>query len=461
MTDQQFDNIEALSSKHTFTIVTAHQPSLFGGPLYYIFKICSVINLCKQLNKHYDDYHFVPTFISGGEDHDFDEIDHMHLYNKTVKWNRDASGPVGRLDLEGLDIAIEDLAGIIGTSLHAIEMIELLKSCKNGAKTYGDFVFRFVNKLFGKYGLIVLDMDNVAYKKQFSEVLKRELLEGISKPYVVKTQEKLLKNRFKAQAFPREINLFYLGAGGRQRIEKKQNGFYILKTDLVFTEAEIIEELENHPENFSPNVIMRPLYQESIVPNLAYIGGGGEIAYWLERKSQFKAFGVFYPMLIRRNSAMILNKGDVKIMDKLNLSIEDVFKEEQELISAFVAKQSPVNLSLTDEKNSLKTTFNSIATKSKEVDPTLEKSVLAEMSKLLKNVNNMESRMERAVKAREDINVKKINKLKQKLFPNNGLQERFANFLPHYISIGPDFFDVLIENLNPMDRKFVVLSDLV
>lgn len=453
----QKDNIEALLSENTYTITTAHQPSLFGGPLYYVLKIASVVNLCKQLNSAYPDINFVPTFVSGGEDHDFEEIDHLHLYGKTISWKREAVGSVGRLSTEGLKETIDEVAAILGDRPIAQEMTSALYKFLENSTTYGDFVFQFVNHLFGKYGVLAVNMDNKKLKQQFVPFMKKEILEQPSKDFVNATQNALEQHRFKAQAFPRDINLFYICEQGRNRIEQEGNHFKVLDTEHQFSLDEIIVELEKHPERFSPNVVMRPIYQESILPNLAYIGGGGEIAYWLERKTQFEHFNVFFPMLIRRNSVMILNKGQIKTLTKLNFTVEDIFEDTDQLIFKFINAASDVEIRLDVQKNDIEKSYKEIAKKSAAVDPSLAKSVLADMTKQLKNIDQMESRIKRSLKSQQEVNVKKIEKLKEKLFPNHGLQERYDNFLPHYLAIGPSFFDVLIDNLDPMDRNFVCI----
>ena len=456
-TEVQKNNIAALLSDNTYTIITAHQPSLLGGPLYYVLKIASTIHLCKQLKAKYPDSHFVPTFVSGGEDHDFDEIDHLHLYGKTITWERDSKGAVGRLSTDGLREVIGQVSEILGTKPLALEMMDSLNKILAGCTTYGEFVFKFVNHLFGKYGLIVINKDNAKLKRRFAPLMKKEILEQISKSLISETQEKLEQHKFKAQAFPREINLFYFCEEGRKRIEQNGDAYAIVDTDIQFTEAEIIAELDQHPERFSPNVVMRPLYQEYCIPNLAYIGGGGEIAYWLERKTQFEAFDVFYPMLIRRNSVMILNGGHLKTIHKLGFQVSDVFNDVDKLIFQFINATADVEIKLDYQKRQIEEAYQQIATKSAAVDPSLSKSVLAEMTKQLKNIDNMESRIKRSLKSQEEVNVKKIEKLKEKLFPNNGLQERYDNFLPHYLDIGASFFDILIQNLDPLERKFLCI----
>jgi uncharacterized protein YllA (UPF0747 family) len=233
----------------------------------------------------------------------------------------------------------------------------------------------------------------------------------------------------------------------------------VLNTNYEFTEEDMIDEIENHPERFSPNVIMRPLFQELIVPNLAYIGGGGELAYWLERKSQFEHFGINFPMLIRRNSAMWVDKGSIKKMNKFGLNVNDLAGEIEALVKEFVRKNSEGELSLNAEKSALEAIFKDIATKTKKTDPTLVKTVWAEHAKQLKSLENLENRLLKAEKQKQEISINQIRGLKDRLFPGDGLTERKENFLQYYVRYGDSFFDVLKENLHPLEKGFVVVLD--
>ena len=454
----QQSNIKSLLLDNTFTVITAHQPSLFGGPMYYIYKICSVINLSQQLNSRYPDTHVVPVFINGSEDHDFDEIDHFNIFGKDIKWEREAEGPVGRLTTKGLQDVLNQTQSILGDSENAVDILNILQKALKTASNYNDFVFRFVNALFAKYGLLVINTDNKVLKSNFRNILRKEIIDRPSQKIVLSTQEELTGKGFKAQAHPRDINLFYLGYGGRQRITFADGKYQIVDTEYSFSELEILEELEKSPENFSPNVVMRPLYQEFTLPNLAYIGGGGEIAYWLERKKQFEEFNVFYPMLIRRNSALLVNKGTQKQTSKLELTTDLLFDRTDSIINAFLLNQVEEDISIEDEKKAIEEAYIIIAEKAKVHDPTLSKSILAEMTKQLKSVDNLGGRIKRVLKSKEETNVNRIKKLKEKLFPGDGLQERHDNFLQYYSDLGPELIEYLITNLDPLDRRFSIIS---
>ena len=451
------ENIDLLSQKNTFTVVTAHQPSLFTGPLYYILKIFSTINLAEQLNAKYPQYNVVPVFVTGGEDHDFEEVNHTNLFGKKIEWESGEMGSVGMMKTDKLPLA--ELKEILGNSEKAQEVFSIFEKAYTKNERYSDGVIEMVHRLFAEYGLVVLNMTRPELKAKFRNIAEEEILNQSSFKIVNETIEKLETIGLNAQASPREINLFYLKNQMRERIVFEEGKYQVLNSKLSFSEKEIKEELQNHPERFSPNVILRPLYQEIILPNLAYIGGGGEIAYWLERKTQFEHYGINFPMLIRRNSAMWIDKTSGKKLKKVGLTETEIFADTDGLIKNFVKLNTEAELSLKDEKKEINRIFDSILAKAKKIDPGLNKAVQGEMAKQLKAVSNLEAKLLRAEKNNHDVALNQIRGIKDKLFPGNGLQERKENFLGIYLKHGRDFFDILKENLNPLDKNFTVFSE--
>lgn len=458
-TESVSNNIESLLSENAFTLITAHQPSLFTGPLYYIFKIISAINLTKTLRAHYPDNQFVPVFITGGEDHDFEEVNHLQIFNKTLTWESGEMGSVGMMSTKTIRPVLDELKNILGDSDHANKIYSIIEKAHTQNDKYADATIELANELFKEEGLVILNMNHPKLKKAFVPIIKAEIINQESHELVNQTIDKLNEVGFGAQASPREINFFYLRNQIRERIVFENSKYQVLNTNYEFTEEDMIDEIENHPERFSPNVIMRPLFQELIVPNLAYIGGGGELAYWLERKSQFEHFGINFPMLIRRNSAMWVDKGSIKKMNKFGLNVNDLAGEIEALVKEFVRKNSEGELSLNAEKSALEAIFKDIATKTKKTDPTLVKTVWAEHAKQLKSLENLENRLLKAEKQKQEISINQIRGLKDRLFPGDGLTERKENFLQYYVRYGDSFFDVLKENLHPLEKGFVVVLD--
>ncbi len=453
-------NVNSLSDPHTFTVTTAHQPSLFTGPLYYIYKIISTIHLARQLKAAYPTYHFVPVFINSGEDHDFEEVNHTHIYGKKLVWESGETGSVGKMKTHSMRPVLDELQGILGASGHAVELFKLVEESYTRHERYSDATTYLVHGLFKAYGLVVLDPNKPALKRAFIPYIQRELLERPSKALVDQTAAALEAAGFSGQAHAREINFFYLGDQSRERIVFENGHYNVLNTDLTFTEEAILAELQAHPERFSPNVIMRPIFQELILPNLAYVGGGGELAYWLERKSQFELFGLPFPVLVRRNSVLWLDKNSALRLEKLGLQVTDLFEDTELLIKRYVAAQSETELNLEAEKSQLLSLFESIRQKAHQIDPTLPAAVMAEHAKQLKIVEQLEGRLVRAEKQRHDTAIQQIRNLREKFFPGNGLQERYDNFSAYYAKYGSSFFDTLLLHLDPLQRDFLVVTEM-
>ena len=456
------EKIISLGDEKTFTVTTAHQPSLLTGPLYLIYKIFSTINLSEKLNAAYPENRFVPIFVIGGEDHDFEEVNSISIFGKKITWQRgkDEKGAVGMMKTASLRAVLEELKPILGESEAAQSVFKMIEKAYTSHELYQDATQDLLNQLFGKYGLVVLNMNDAALKRLFIPIMKRELTEQFSKNLVEKTQSELELLGFKPQAFAREINLFYLKPNLRERIVEENGIYRVLNTEITWaSQADILNELERTPQYFSPNVVLRPLFQEIILPNLAYIGGGGELAYWLERKTQFETFGVNFPMLIRRNSAMFLDKGTQDRLQKLNVQLVDLTENTDNLIKKYVEKQATDPLSINAEKTALNDIFETILKNAIAVDASLEKAVLAEKTKQLQSLDALESRILKAEKQKHETALNQLKAVQQKLFPNGGLQERTDNILPIYLKHGDAFFDVLKAHLNPLEQGMVVILE--
>ena len=351
-------NIELLLNSNTYTITTGHQLNLFTGPLYFLYKIISTINLSKELKEKYPNYNFVPLYWMATEDHDFEEINYYNFKGRKFHWNKESSGPVGRLSTEGLKDFFEVYACELGSGTNANAIKKMFQEAYLNHSNLAEATRHLANALFGKYGLVILDADNADLKRTFIPYIKDELIHQTSHKNVIETAEKL-KN-YTIQVNPREINLFYVEDNLRERIILENGKYKVNNTQMEFSESEILSLLEKHPEKFSPNVILRPLYQEVILPNLCYIGGGGEIAYWLELKSFFNAVKVTFPILLLRNSALLTTEKQVKKADKLGLTWSDLFSKQKDLVNAKTTALSEFPIDFSPQKEHLRKQFEAL-----------------------------------------------------------------------------------------------------
>ncbi len=452
------NNIESLKNSNTYTITTGHQLNLFTGPLYFIYKIITVINLSKELKQKFPENNFVPVYWMATEDHDFEEINHFYLFNQKHEIAKSKHGAVGRMKLDNIESVFSQLDETLKGRTGLEDVLALLKKHYKSSNTYTQAIRGLVNELFGKYGLVIVDGDGKSLKSLFINSMKQELIEQQNIATINKTSIQLENLGYSAQVTPREINLFYIEDGLRERIVFEDGVYKVLNTSLVFSEEEIIGELKSFPEKFSPNVVMRPLYQETILPNLAYIGGGGEIAYWLQLKEMFIQNDVVFPILGLRNSALVIDNNTSKKIEKLGFSVLDLFKNEDELIKQYIKEGSDILLDLNKEEKIIEDVFNDIVLKAGKIDSSLQPMIKAELQKSLKAIQNIESRLIKSEKRKEEVAINQIKNIKEKLFPSFSLQERKENFIYLYLVLGKDFIDQLVQDLKPFEKEFTFLS---
>lgn len=455
---KQQANIDALLHDNTFTICTAHQCNLFTGYLYFVYKILHVVRIAEELSKAYPDKQFVPVYYMGSEDNDLDELGQFKVDGVKYTWNTNQKGAVGRMKVDkALLQMIAQLEGQLGVHPHGAEIITILRACYKEGVTITNATFDLVNALFKQYGLLVLIADDARFKQLYKEVMRNDLLQHDAERLVNQTGV-FLTEAYKMQVHPREINLFYMIEGTRERIIKENGQYRVDNTALVFTTDELLHELDHHPERFSPNVVLRAMYQEMILPDIAFVGGGAEIAYWLELKEMFDHFQVPFPMLVLRNSFLFYNAEEEKKLKEFGLEIEELFLDEYALMNRYVQLHSDHITHTDEEQAKADQLFKELKEKAQLIDPTLTQHIDALQTQLQKKLIEAGKKMLRAEKRKFDVQKGQLLKIKAKLFPNGNLQERYENILPFYAQYGPAFIDVLYAHSPCFEQQFILLS---
>lgn len=453
-------NIEALLSEDTFTITTAHQPNIFTGPLYFIYKILHTIKLAAHFNLLFPSLKFVPVYYMGSEDADLDELGHVYIDGEKITWGTKQTGAVGRMKVDKEFIKLIRLVeGQLNVQPFGKEIVNLVKECYKENSSLQEATFRFVNALFGEFGLIVLIADTAALKKQMIPVFEDDLLNQTASGIVEKTS-KQLGDLYKAQVNPREINLFYLKDNIRERIIEARNGWTVMNgVNKKFSRSELLEELYAHPERFSPNVVLRGLYQETILPNLVFTGGGGELAYWLQLKELFENYKVPFPVLLLRNSFLFVEKKWQEKISKLSFSVEDFFLPEDNLINRLVTRETNKKIQLNGTLSETESIYEEIKKQAAAIDSTLVKHVDSLKVQSIRRLHELEKKMLRAEKRKFADQQRQIHTIKEKLFPGNGLQERYENFMPFYAKWGRDFIQNIYHQSLNLEQEFVVVIE--
>jgi bacillithiol biosynthesis cysteine-adding enzyme BshC len=449
-------NIDLLEKDTTFTITTGHQLNLLTGPLYFVYKIVTALKLSRQLKDKYPQYDFVPVYWMATEDHDFAEINHLHLFGKKYEWNAaNTGGPVGRLALDGLE---EELLQQLPADIPAAFREAYISSA-----TLAEAMRKLTHSLFGQYGLVALDGDSPALKKALVPVLEKEIQQQASNQAVQATNQQLEAAGYKPQVYSRPLNLFFLTDGGkRERLEYDAAAdcvqITVRNTNRCHSQEELLELARQHPEQFSPNVVLRPLYQELLLPNLCYIGGGAEVAYWFQLKQIFTDNHVPFPILLLRNSGLYIGKANAGKLRKLGLTAPDIFRPLSDLKKQVGASLGQEEVSLAAQQQALAAVFKEVSDLAQRLDPTLVKTVAAEQQKAAAGLAGLEKRLSKAAESKHEVAYSQLTALKDKLFPGGSLQERVDNVLSILIN-NPQFIDQLLEAFDPLALEFTVLEE--
>ena len=452
------NQIALLNKDNTFVITTAHQPNLFTGPLYFFYKIIHAIQLAASLKAAFPECNFVPVYYMGSEDADLEEVGSFNLDAKNYQWATKQTGAIGRMQVDdALLVLLKQLESYWTILPQGQKALEILKEAYQKGKTISEATLSLVHAFFGSKGLLVLQPDDTALKAAFIPVMEKELLSGFSHEAIQPTIAALSKD-YHVQSEGRSINLFYLKDNLRARIEKQGEQYIVVDTDIQFTQVEIITELHQHPERFSPNVILRGVYQETILPGIVFVGGGGELAYWMELKNVFDQVGVHYPVLQLRNSFLLIRQKQADQWAAMQFEEQDLFKPILELEVAYVKKHATQALDLQDQINHLTTLYSTIKNEVVKVDPSLGAHAenLAQQAKA--KLLALEKKMVRAEKRKQSVDIQRIHRIKMELFPQDNLQEREEHFSRWVGQYDLSWIDTIMEHSKGLESKFSIIN---
>lgn len=454
LSPKQLEYLFSLKDNNTFTIATGHQLNLFTGPVFFIYKILQTIKTAEFLKSNFPEHNFVPVFWMATEDHDFDEINHFKTRDHYYEIKGNAGGDVGSIRIEDT-FFIQEFEKEFKDHIYGTELILWIKKAYQHGKTHTEAIRYLVNQLFADYGLLTIDGNSKELKSQVKDIFRKELL---SKQLfeTTKTQRQFLEDNYgKVQVNPREINLFYL-TETRNRIEKINNEYFILDTNLKFSEEEILNELENHPEKFSPNAVLRPAYQETIMPNLAYVGGNAEIMYWIELKDYFESINLPFPILIPRNSMLFLEEKTFRKIEKSGLQVEDFFGNFAGVINQKILYHNEIQSLLEKKKQDLIHSFSEIKLKAAQTDQTFANLVSAEETRQLKSYKRMQKRLLKAEKLKQSEKVDQLQNLFLKVHPGGTWQERVFNFSVFYADLGKQWIADSYQQMDVQKSELII-----
>lgn len=450
-----FDEVKSavndLGKSGTVTVTTGHQLNVLGGPAYFVYKIVHTVALARALEQRQPGLRVVPVFWMASEDHDFAEIASVSNFRESFGLNPVQGGAVGAMSASGLtNLAsrfVDSCAGLDGNLAAFLRSLGEFKTLSEATRALVDW-------LFGKYGVVVIDANDARLKAQFAPIMAEELLHGVASKAISATNEALVAAGYPLQLNAREINLFYLSETSRDGIIKSSGRFKAGKA-LDTDEVGLVQLLDAHPERFSPNAALRPVYQEYILPNLAYVGGPGEMSYWLQLKGAFEAFKVDYPILVPRNSVTLLGGKESEWMDDLGLTELDLLEPLHDLTRRLVLGNGTEDVMISASRNAVDRTLSELTAYMKSVDATLEAKAAATAARMSNELDGLEKAIVKAKKQHEEIRVRRLERIHNQAFPS-GPQERKINFFALLALSDENLIDRMVSDFRPEHGEWLV-----
>lgn len=456
LTNAEKNNLAHLNNSNCFTITTGHQLVLLGGPLFFYSKILDVVQLAKKMSSASN--HVVPIFWMASEDHDFEEIASVRIFGKKITAAGNNKGPVGRLKNSVFKEFLTEIKALLQNDDRYSVIVELISTAFESGKNLSEITRIFVRFFFKDEGVLIIDGDDENLKRLFIPAIKAEL----TNQTLFKATQDVLQNfnneGFKIQVNPREINLFFIQDGLRERIVPSEKGFKTVNNTHSWSHDELLKLVDEQPQCFSPNAVLRPVYQEVILPNIAYVGGAGEIAYWLELPKAFKAFGIHFPMPIVRKSYIVVQHKLLQWLTDNAWDLSSLFKIPELLEKEFAEKIADDTVKLTNEISELTVFFDKLKVKGESIAPQMAKVVLGEQKRAISALENVEKRFLNAEKQKHDQQLNKLLNIQERVLPNQKPMERGESFLPLFVNPSLDLKKALVNYTNVFDGGLAVVT---
>jgi len=453
-------NIKKLADKKTLAIVTGQQLGILGGPLYTFYKIITAIKLSQFLSERYDDYNFVPVFWLEGDDHDFNEVrtikiidDNNSLVTVGYKEEIEEDDLKQSVGLIKLDNSINDFFTALEKELKETEfkssLLQQLKNCFQEGRTFKAAFRDLIFNYFDNYGLVIFDPQTDEVKQLLKPIFKKEITDFRIHTEQLVHVSATLEELYHAQVKVKPVNLFLRVDEGRHSIEPVENEFRLRRKRKSYTQEQLLEVLENEPDKFSPNVLLRPICQDYLLPTAFYIAGPSEIAYFAQLKPLYELYNIVEPIIYPRSSLTILENSIAGSLDKFSIGINDVFVDVENVKKRIInsVEQSSVDEMFSDISNQLENSFDQLKEKLFDLDKTIADSSNRYRDKILGTIAELKSKAEKAQQKKYEVTLRQIDRAAVHLFPNSNLQEREINFVYFVNKYGDEFLKRVFDEL--------------
>lgn len=441
LSPQMEDNLRKLGRPNTFVITTAHQLNICTGPLYLPYKILSTLALARTLGATYPSYHFVPLFWMHSEDHDVPEINHFYFKGEYYEAKLPKGGPVGTLSAVPVAALLQKIP----------ECLTLFKAAYAAQSTLSAATRQLLHALFAEAGLWVLDPMDAALKKALYPLLVEDLSGRIAAAFEQHSAA-LKALGYKLQLSARPLHFFYMKEQHRGALLQNNESFSVKGTDITFAdEAALLQTVKAHPEYLSPSAALRPLYQEAVLPSIAYVGGPAEIAYWLQLKKLFSETHIPMPVLVPRFFGALLPAPVQRKCKKLGLSWTDLFLPTQTLQKKLLPTLEEYSFS--KEQAQMKALFSAVEARTVHLDASLGGYVRKRAQMAGQILHEITNKLRQNLLSREDQHLRSVHILQSWLCPENMPQERYMNLM-NFLEETPELLKQLLEQIDPLDMRF-------
>jgi bacillithiol biosynthesis cysteine-adding enzyme BshC len=467
------ENIKKISKDRTCAVVTGQQAGLFSGPLYTIYKALTAIKLAEELNQ-WGAGKFVPVFWIASDDHDFEEINHVSLIDKTNRVEKIAHAsptPLSKIPVLKIHLTSE-IEGCIRTlkdKTHDTEfkkeVLNSLSQAYSAGRSFVEAFGRWMTRLFGSYGLIFIDAGQPEFKELGKEVFYKEISEDSPISHLAfETSKKLAKKKYTPQVQIRRgfSSLFY-GEKERYTVQLTDKGYRIKDTQKDYKKDEFLGLLKKNPSLFSPNALLRPIYQDFLLPTAAYIGGPGEISYYAQLKSAYESFRLPMPIIFPRISFTLVEKKIENVLKAHDLKIQEVWHSLGSEIKKTSEKVIPgaIDSQLRKTAARFSQDFESLRKEIFSFDQALESTVDLSKRRIDHQFDFLKKKILQAAKKQSSMAVQQLLKVKNNIYPDNHLQERVLNVVPFLIKYSTTFIDKLynLMELENYNHQIIKIND--
>ena len=446
--EETFANIERLRQADSVVVITGQQAGLFTGPLYTIYKALTAIKLAAQLRD--EGVNAVPMFWIASEDHDFEEVNHCRVVNRegqlvTVAYTACSpkeGKPVGHVELcEEINEDVGELLAALPESEFLPRLAEDLRAAYRPGANFADAFGALMMKFFGRYGVVLINPLDDRLKQVAGEIYERALERAPEfAAALVGASENLVRAGYHAQVYTsaEAVPLFMLDEGRRTAMVRREDGVFALKGgEKRLAAAEVLETVRRCPACFSPNVTLRPIVQDFLLPTLAYIGGPAEVAYFAQLRPAYTLLGRVEPVILPRASLTLIEKRHAKTLQKHGLGFTDLFAGQPEVMTKVVERGLDATTAAVFEETErvFAEQFEKLRASLAAVDPSLADALKGGREKVLYQISHLRARFISNRGQRDEATRKQIERLFAVLYPSKGLQEREINasyFLARY-----------------------------